>query len=1288
MPDRPKRRKNNKNKRKNKNNRSEHIKNSSDVNKSVESCSVKTSNSSLNDDGEEEIKCENLPEVSTSVNNEISDPRDYIDYQDLNNNSSDLQADCAIQGVSDSLEACNLATSGVINTDTENTSEHTTSEEVERNKENAEILISESYVVESPEQSAKCKNRKSKLNNTAKSKSLDNDDAPKIVELTEEGTLSEDDSTLGIETSSALVSDVESDIEWEKADEFPDSHSQSNELVTGTLSITTIPLNVAHCGQEQALTPEAELSLRNYLQTLNLSTHPDVSSVEIRSEIEHIINREIRHRLRKKGLAEDFLAPRLGPPRVLDVIDEEGSSESSATSRRQSHLSEKKSDVEDLDDDVFIDEKKITEKYSTKSIPALATHSHRARTNRGRQILQPCVLVGTKLKEPEVTEACGDWTSTTVEKMSGAEVVYLTDSSSSTSSIHDFDDETDESVDTDVSIRMITPTIEVSDTESLLKKSFTSNIDDLTASKCYSKEEDNATNDESKVIDDENILHENQDDNSTLRQHEIVVLSTDNIKTNLYVKELNDEDKEKPDVAFNGSLANGSAEVNTDKLKITPDNNYDIEMKVLKCEINDAFNNLIKEVESDSEIPSDNPKDNYARQDSSSSVCSSQCTAKYNPTHSSLNDVSNILHDDTCDSKISSDYTEFNDKASHVKDVFECVTGTSSHCKTQVGTRLPPTLRDLCVRKIASLPYGDQILEELASVSKRLQNITILGSANSSKLINKEINTESLSVKEEPQKILKMPYYPLPDVSTIEAVSLKSKQKDPVPPPVQPRNSSLKVTQDDHWTGHPTKTEPVYVCLSPSQKMLMEKTKTVITKEDASQLVDMHKKFVDRRGYNEYYPKIKQEEQTDNSPVVPFKSQTGSRLLALIRDPNVTNNLNSAMNKRYQHHHSLDQIQKSYSQIERMSKRINNQFNSIKEFSTSFKPIPPPRPRKYSSSFYESDESSDFTDSSFRSMISERKLFHYSTGNLSKEIENDVSSIQNMHRYCSNIRDQIVSDKRPRRPSLPKDLCDKQMDYIRQKEKEVEAEIHRLEDQKSNAIPKENKGPRAPMVSEKEDIDERITDNNYFKSHKKEITMSIQSPEKVEKNKISSAFSSSQEEILRDKMYSEYVHQMAAREERKQQKIIKITNYPASSSSKSVSKSMSDLDYLDSKVNNKIEKEFISKAKERWEKLGIKDPETEDETETTKDVYEEPKVTEHKIKVIEAGEETDVQKLPSHLQDFVRFTAKDKQQGSGGSGESGPKPASSHVVVLCTVIILMLSVSKYFLKNLRNKPYE
>ncbi|KAI5631407.1 hypothetical protein NE865_15882 [Phthorimaea operculella] len=1252
MPDKQKRRKNNKNKRKNKNQRPNPNTSSANANESVrsETCSGQnTAEGSINDNESVKSECEpvsvesfNEPQLDTTLNNHETDSK--TEQKDLIDKTNDTQLPKDVPK----------------------------NEIVEEfTKEN---LIVESYVVESPENSLKIKG---KLDTQIKSKSLDNDDAPKIVEISEEniGHSEEENSVTLCESSNVLVTDVESDVEWEKTDDIKNDNVPAlKELATSTLSIATLPFDIAECQQTKALTPEAEQSLRKYLKTLNLSTHPtDPSSIEIKTEIEHIINREIKHRLRKKGLADDFLCPRLGPPRVLDVIDEEGSSESSATSRRHSHLIEKKSDCEDLEDDVFEDNKKVKEKYSTKSVHTLSSI---------KQIPQQCFLVGAKIKEPEVTEARGDWSMQTVEKISGAEIVYLTDTSSSTSSIHDLGDETDDGIETDVSIRMVTPTIEVTDTENLLKKTFTENVikvdnDSKKDTESHSEVKTNGNHDNSSVYSEGSVPSD----------HEIVVLSTDDIKTNLYVKEINDvQDKiTESEITPIINVPNSSPSPQQRK----SNEEYDIEMKVLKCELNDAINNLIKEVASDSESTNENPKESFARQDSTSSVCSSQCTAKYNLTFSSLNDVSN-MHDETCENN-KADITplEKSMSTSHVKDVFDCVTGTASQIKSE-DIKQPDGLRDLCVRKIATLPYGEKILEELASVSERLQNITVFGSKTSSGTIQEQ--SEKIFAKCNQTTENKMPYFPLPDVSTIETVSLETKPKDTFSPPVQPppRRSSLRKSQDDHWTGLPTKTEPVYVCLSPSQKMLMEKTNTVISKENASDLVDMHKKFVDRRGYNEC--KNEDREKLSNPPVVPFKSQTGSRLLALIRDPTVTSSINNSISKS--HHHSVDHIEKSYSRVEQMSKRIRDQFNSIGDFS-SYKPIPPPRPRKYSSSVYESDES-DFTDSSFRSMKSERKFFHYSTGNLNKEIENDISTIQNMHRHYTHIRDQTSSQQSPRRPSLPKDLCDQQMEYIRQKEKEVEAEIKRLEAKKVNSNATENKAPKAPLVTEKEVFEEKSDNNNYFRSHKKDVTYSTNVPDKGGKCKLSSAFSSSQEEILRDKMYSEYISQMAERQERKQHKVIKITNYPTTKPSNTVSKSMPVLDDIDSKVNNRIEKDFILKARERWEKLGIKDPETEDERETDKNVYREPKVIEHKIKVIEGNQEKDVQKLPTHLQEFVRFTAKDKPPGAAGDSGSGespcaapastpepPAPATAPHVVLCAVVFIVVAVLKYFIRKLR-----
>lgn len=1326
MPERPKRRKNNKNKRKNKNNRPDANKINSDVKTLDNSESCNSQNYNENDLAESEVIQTNEIQV---IKDEISQPS-IINIQD---NSGSTSSD--VVNLSGDL---NNNRSQVVN-------DQLLKIPVEKVQE-LDTTDTQAYVVEEcPEPSNQSK---AKLNNKIKSKSLDDDEATKIIEITEDIiSQTEDENSLAlIDSQNVVVTHADSDIEWEETTDLKDIDvAQSKEVATGKLSVTTIPLSVAQCDQTKSLTPDEEKSLRSYLNSLNLATQPEnLNSIEIKTEIEEIINQEIKQRLRKKGLADDFFMNRLGPPRMLDVIDEEGSSGSSMTSRRQSYLSDRKSDIEDLDDDVFEDKNKLTKQ---KKMMTSVVH----KKSFGQLVPQECVLVGAKIKEPEVTEARGDWTMKTVEKMTGAEVVYLTDTSSSTSSLHEIGDE-DDGIDTDVSVRMITPTIEVTDTENFLKKTFISNTEnnklndhqqttqndiiqiiekeklsktnnqELNSEKTNTEhfikieieEQDNHKNDalssrmvadtgkdvemliktefkenhldlvpksnnkehiveiaceqdikgsnfnnsaKERIINIEYLEDPKQtkyetENNSTQNSHEIVVLSTDNIKTNLYVKDINEPQNK-----------------DTNKSE-TKNCEFDLKSKVIKCEFNDAINNLIKEVSSESEENNENLKDTFTRQDSSSSVDSSQCTAKYNPNYSSLNDISNMTHDEiNVNNKPNSNQLSSSASTSHVKDVFECVTGASvqTQIKTDDDTKEPLKLRDLCVRNIASLPYGKKILEELASVSERLQNIALYGTTSNTTIKNQD-------------KIETMSHYRLPDVSSIETVTIPTKTKEPIPPPVQPRHSSLrKSSQDDeHWTGIPTKAEPVYVCLSPSQKMLMEKTNTVITKDEASHLVDMHKKFVDRRGYNEHYKneKERKENEFDNTPVIPFKSQTGSRLLALIRDPSLTSNINS-LNQRL---NSTDELQKKHTTT--FSKMNHDRFAN-RDFS--FRPIPPPRPKKYSSSFYESDESSDFTDNSMRSMKSEKKFFHYSTGNLNKEIESDISSIQNMHRYFTDTRDDLSDFKRPRRPSLPKDLCEQQMEYIRNKEKEVEAEIQRLESLKINIPQGQRQGPRAPLVSEKEVINESIKDsNNYYISRKKDVTISSQGSDN-KKGKMSSVFSSSQEELLRDKMYSEYISQMAEREERKQQKVIKITNVPASTNNLSVSKSMPVLDVLDSKVNNRIEKEFISKARERWDKLGIKDPDTEDERESAKNTYREPKVIEHKIKVIDGGKEKDVKKLPSHLQEFVRFTAKDTEQGASSSGESNSGPASPHLVIMCAVIIIVIEIGKYFLRLLRNK---
>lgn len=1220
-PDKPKRKKNNRNRRKNKNNRGDPL----NITDNQELDSEKLSVSEIKD-----------VDVTLAESNEVNnDKPDLLVISTATKHSSDSES-------KNDLKHENFE---IVKNDFSSLNEDYTVCSIENQS-------ASTYVVEDPETKII-----PKISSVNKSKSLDSDDVPKIVEISDESTNRQGDnnSLLVIDSSTVIVSEVESDVEWGKTDEIEKNDNLNVvELATGKFSITTMPLDIAHCDQTKSLLFEEEASLRNYLKTLNLSTQPEnEDSLEIKAEIETTINREIKHKLRKKALTDEFFNQRLGPPRMLDVIDEEGSGESSTTSRRQSYLNDKKSDNEDLEDEVFEMEKKLNEKYDTKIIPKICNKSF------GRLVPQECVLVGAKLKEPDVTEARGDWTVKTVEKMTGAEVVYLTDSSSSTSSIHDIGEDIDDGIETDVSVRMITPTIEVTDTENFLKKTFLSSTNNIT-NQIVLPEDRTEKNDPIEHIIKVNVEGDQNKDNKQCigtELHEIVVLSTDDIKTDLYVKDIDE-------IKTNSSEINTT---NTGNIDVTPQkqgNEYDIELKVIKCELNDAINNLIKEVSSETEINNET----FSRQDSSSSVSSSQCTAKYNPNTSSLNDVSNMTNEEIFEKDIKQQ-NDVGYGSSHVKDVIVHVSEFTTQNNKSFNFNEPLSLKNYCLKKISSLPYGEKILEELASVSQRLQYLHI-----------QEAFIKEGNIQLEESKLSQIPLLESLDNVTIKSI------KGSIPPPIKPRRSSLikKLPEDERGSVLPSKTESTYICLSPSKKKLLENTNTIFSKEESNSHTETRKMQVEHKDYDA----CKETEKgytSDSSPIVSFKSQTGSRLLALIQDPKITKNINST---KTQFSSSSDKFEKKYSTTESNFTISDHKYNTFQDFSSYFKPIPPPRPRKLSSTFYESD-STDFSHNTLHSMKSEKKIFHYSTGNLNKEIEEDVSTIQNMHRFYTNVRDQLNDVNYPRRPSLPKDLCDQQMEYIRQKEREVDEEIRRLEDKPRNPhFNQQRRGPRAPLISEKEVVEKKIKDaNNYSISHKKYPFINspryIDSDKKREKGKLSSLFSSSQEELQREQMYSEYVSQMAAREERKQHKIIKITNTPTEQHT--VSKSLSDLEFLGSKINNPIEKEFISKARERWNKLGIKDPETEDENEVNKNIFKEPKVIEHKIKVITGGEEKEIQKLPTHLQEFVRFTAKEKDQGSQDSGESKSEPASPHVVVWCAVIVVVLAVVKYLLRMLRNK---
>ncbi|XP_034142140.1 uncharacterized protein LOC117592457 isoform X11 [Drosophila guanche] len=127
-------------------------------------------------------------------------------------------------------------------------------------------------------------------------------------------------------------------------------------------------------------------------------------------------------------------------------------------------------------------------------------------------------------------------------------------------------------------------------------------------------------------------------------------------------------------------------------------------------------------------------------------------------------------------------------------------------------------LRLLCTETLASMPYGEQVLEELASVA---QDIAEPGAHEH---------------PQEPAAAATMPY-PLPAMPHIRELQLSTSTSR--------HESKSSSSSTSAWLGMPTQADPkLLVCLSPAQRPLVGETK-------ADQLLDDHQKFVERRGYHE-----------------------------------------------------------------------------------------------------------------------------------------------------------------------------------------------------------------------------------------------------------------------------------------------------------------------------------------------------------------------------------------------------------------------------------------------------
>ncbi|XP_039483683.1 uncharacterized protein LOC120446604 isoform X14 [Drosophila santomea] len=133
--------------------------------------------------------------------------------------------------------------------------------------------------------------------------------------------------------------------------------------------------------------------------------------------------------------------------------------------------------------------------------------------------------------------------------------------------------------------------------------------------------------------------------------------------------------------------------------------------------------------------------------------------------------------------------------------VADSVANADADAVADTDTDAIKKLRLLCTEQLASMPYGEQVLEELASVAQNIAD----------------------------QSQSKMPY-PMPQLPHIKELQLNANET---------KSTSA-------WLGLPTQSDPqVLVCLSPGQRDLVN------TQTQPDDLLDAHQKFVERRGYHE-----------------------------------------------------------------------------------------------------------------------------------------------------------------------------------------------------------------------------------------------------------------------------------------------------------------------------------------------------------------------------------------------------------------------------------------------------
>lgn len=163
----------------------------------------------------------------------------------------------------------------------------------------------------------------------------------------------------------------------------------------------------------------------------------------------------------------------------------------------------------------------------------------------------------------------------------------------------------------------------------------------------------------------------------------------------------------------------------------------------------------------------------------------------------------------------------------------------------------PSPLRELCVRKILSLPFGPRVIGEIATprfnIFESLRTLQRFVS-NVPSRDNARLNTHGVIAERRPPRDLAGLTKAAPSEPSNDLENAVSGQLLPESVNIETRLSEASDT-DRHWRGLSTSEDPrLLVCLSPSQQQATS------VRTSADTLLDLHRKFLNRYSYREEQP--------------------------------------------------------------------------------------------------------------------------------------------------------------------------------------------------------------------------------------------------------------------------------------------------------------------------------------------------------------------------------------------------------------------------------------------------